>query len=311
MCWNRLLNFHIVRSTKPIQSAPPVFVGNPDYRYRRDPAHKLRVPDYPDPDFLLNFTQKFFFRHKDLRHLRVEQFNRYFLMAGEAQVSSTSEDTVVEEDFAQEVSHRNHDPWAENVQVGTHFLASQKHVPGCRRRQTNRMGVSRLPMIEPIGQTRENFYEQKLVLALPWYCVGPPEDGVWTFFAEPPTDEELRGGHLEPVTLRLGNVSFEHFCSNLEKVFCNPHLDAVCACCALDMESSMCASCRRGGLSKLLKRIFIWLFSFLIFGANSGTRHLGIDVNIYPGLCGRRALFTQVRLISSVCFSAYTGRCFR
>ena len=262
MAWNRLMNFHVVRSTKPVQYIPACFVGNPDYRIQRDPGHKLRVRDYPDPDYLLSYTQKYFFRRKDLRHLRIEQFNRYCLMAGEA-LASTVEDTITDEDaFATEFTHRNYDPWMETVQVGAHFLATQKHVPGCRRRQTTRMGVSRGPTIEPVGQSRENFYESKLVFALPWYCDAPPENGVWTFVADLPSDEELRGGHLEPVTLRVGDVSFEHLCSNLEKAFCCPRLDAICARCFLDVESSTCASCSRGG--HFGSRVVFWFVSQLL-----------------------------------------------
>ena len=39
-------------------------------------TNKAKFPDYPQPEYLLSYTQKYFFRHPSLRHLRVEQFNR-------------------------------------------------------------------------------------------------------------------------------------------------------------------------------------------------------------------------------------------
>ena len=44
----------------------------------REISHLEKCPDYPDPQFYLRHTGKYFFRHPELRHLRVEQFNRYY-----------------------------------------------------------------------------------------------------------------------------------------------------------------------------------------------------------------------------------------
>ena len=73
MVFNRILNFHVVRSTRPCQYTPACFIGRREYRNLRDPGHVQRVPDYPDPKYYLNYTQKYFFRNPALRHLRVEQ----------------------------------------------------------------------------------------------------------------------------------------------------------------------------------------------------------------------------------------------
>ena len=73
MAFNRILNFHVVRSTRPCQYTPACFIGRREYRNLRDPGHVQRVPDYPDPKYYLNYTQKYFFRNPALRHLRVEQ----------------------------------------------------------------------------------------------------------------------------------------------------------------------------------------------------------------------------------------------
>ena len=61
------------------------------------------------------------------------------------------------------------------VRLGTHFLAITKYVPGCKRRAQTRLGCTRVPSIEPMGASREDFYECKLVLGLPWYCSEKPQ----------------------------------------------------------------------------------------------------------------------------------------
>ena len=79
------------------------------------------------------------------------------------------EDTICEnEDDGNppDVMHRNYDRFMEDTGPGVHFLSATKHVPGCRRRVQTRLGISRLPFIEPIGNTREDFYEAKLVQSL-------------------------------------------------------------------------------------------------------------------------------------------------
>ena len=225
MCFNRLLNFHPVRPTRPCQYTPGNFIGNAAYRNARDPGHIERVPDYPDPQYFLSYTQKYFFRHSSLRHLRVEQFTRYLAMAGERGPSLCDVDDTVEVDddaAAVETSHRNYDAFMESTPEGTHFLASCKHVPGCRRRRQSCLGVSRLPFAEPIGHSRENFFEYKLTLNLAWFCPTLPEvvrrdEGSscteYTFQWDPPAD--LGGQQLESVVLKLGHhdVSFSDRCA--------------------------------------------------------------------------------------------------
>ena len=100
-----------------------------------------------------NSRQKYFFRNAALRHLRVEQFNRYCYMAGEGdtQAAGTMEDTIPsdEEPAPPDLSHRNYDEVMEETPPGAHFLASFSHVPGCKRRVQTRLGCSRVPFIEP------------------------------------------------------------------------------------------------------------------------------------------------------------------
>ena len=203
--------------------------------------------------YYLNFTQKYFFRHTSLRHLRVEQFNRYLYMAGEndSAMNYTAEDTVndVDEDAPPvDIYHRNYDEFMETIRPGAHFLSNAQHVPGCKRRVPARLGVSRVPFIEPIGASREAFYESKLALGLAWYCDEKPSvaqdpDGKavtqWTFKYDPP------GAQLESITMKLGldSVSFEVVCNRLERRFCDAELNLVCKCCTEELRDSVCRSC--------------------------------------------------------------------
>ena len=123
-----------------------------------------------------------FFRSAKLRHLRVEQVNRYFTPTTEEKEAPTLEDTMEEEDddcIEPEAHHRHYDAEAEAIPAGTTFPSTAKHVEGARRRQQARLGVSRTPFIEPIGASREGFYEARLLTVLPWYCEEKPsEEGV-------------------------------------------------------------------------------------------------------------------------------------
>ena len=47
-------------------------------RTQREEEHKANNPNYVDPEYYLNATQKYFFRHESLQHLRLEQYSRYF-----------------------------------------------------------------------------------------------------------------------------------------------------------------------------------------------------------------------------------------
>ena len=148
--------------------------------------------------------------------------------------------------------HKSYDEWAEGVAEGTRFSGSVKHVEGARRRHQSRLAVSRTATIEPIGATRESFYQNRLLLGLSWYCDAPPtrrlgEGGRilvdWTLLWTPPS--ELHG-RLQPIELVLGGdeaVSFETTCEEYEREFCRPQYDLVCACCALEATEKRCKAC--------------------------------------------------------------------
>ena len=262
MAFNRLLAFHVVRSTRPCVFVPACFLGKKEYRNQREPAHLQKCPEYPDPQYYLNYTQKYFFRHPSLRQLRPEAFTRYIGVCGDnvkgATASMTEEDTILDEDDEAppvDTAHRNYDELMEGTRPGTHFASTAKHVPGGRRRTQQRLGVSRTPFIEPIGGTREDFYEAKLVLGLAWYCPEMPKvvknaDGhnvtEWTFRCDPPTGVALGGAELDPIILQLGreSLSFEVLCNTLERRFCDADMNCICNCCAEELPDSVCDSCR-------------------------------------------------------------------
>ena len=75
MAHNRLLGYRVVRSTIPTQYVFPQFTVALKACIPRAGEH-LRVTAYPDPKFYMNDVQQYFFRHKNLRHLRTHQFFR-------------------------------------------------------------------------------------------------------------------------------------------------------------------------------------------------------------------------------------------
>ena len=264
--WNRLLNFHMVRSTKAVVYTPANFVQSPCDSALRSAEHLLHNPGFPDPLYYLNFLGKYFFRNTRLRHLRIEQFNRYCMLVdatSAATANLTSENTVDDEDPVDgyrvvDANHRNYDRFLEGVAAGTRFPATMQGVPGARRRHDARLGVSRMPLLEMCGAGRENYYQQRLLTSLAWWCPGPAlpvtvngkEALQWSFVWTPPSPEELGGAKLEPVKMKICTgqemgFSFEEYCVRLEKIFADPDLSAVCACCAgWAASSGKCESCR-------------------------------------------------------------------
>ena len=156
---NRLLNYRVVRSTRPVVWVPCSFAPPREKSTPRSPAHIERLPDYAHPHFYLSATQAYFFRHESLRGLRIAQFNRYFLSVRDhaRDDEETLENVADDEDDAvqAETWHRHFDSAAEEVAPGTAF-ASACRVEGVRRRKSARLAVSRLPFIEPIGKSRED-----------------------------------------------------------------------------------------------------------------------------------------------------------
>ena len=205
-----------------------------------------------DPHFYLNKTSLYFFRAGALRHLRLEQYNRYYAATDEGGAASTLEDTCCDQGILSQPDHKNYDEWSESVPEGTRIASSMKSAEGVRRRHQSRLAVNRSPTLEPIAGTRERFYEQRLLLGLSWYCSSPPTSSLavdgkvnvtWTF-TWTPLDELAT--QLLPQELVLGPdvaVSFETVCADLEKEFTRRKHDLVCTCCALEEPEQKCKSC--------------------------------------------------------------------
>ena len=63
MCHNRMLGFHVVRSTVPTLYLWPQFTVANKFRIERNPEHKQRAASYLDPQYYCNQMQYYFFRH--------------------------------------------------------------------------------------------------------------------------------------------------------------------------------------------------------------------------------------------------------
>ena len=241
MAHNRLMGFHMVRSTRPVQFTHAKFVPSKEFRTPRESS------ELAEDTYFMNNTQKYFFRSRELRHMRIEQFQRYFLIAGdasEARTALTLENTAEDEDdvVERQTHHRHYDSFAESVLPGNLFQSERKQVGGARRRQDARFGVSRVPFIEPLGDKRENSYEARLLLGLPWYCVEKASEEDWLLRWEPPEDVACL---LEGTELRISPGvanSFEQICADLEKEICRPQHSLVCACCTEEM-GNVCPAC--------------------------------------------------------------------
>jgi hypothetical protein len=184
-----------------------------------------------------------------LRHLRVEQVNRYFAYAGTGDNEGGEEYLWgdANDNIAPQIDHRHYDEYAQELDIGTLMASNAAGVPGLRRRKSARLGISRVPFHEPIGSRREAFYEQKLLLGLAWYCSEAPltnDDGsqCWRFVWKPPDDT---GALLQPLCLVMGQdpVSFEHTCAQIESEFCSSEHDLVCECCSTRL-GEVCSHCR-------------------------------------------------------------------
>ena len=129
------------------------------------PSHQQKYPEYPDKTYYMSAIGKYLFRHEELRHLRVEQVNRYFAYAGTGDNEGGEEYLWgdANDNIAPQVDHRHYDEYAQELDIGKLMASNAGGVPGLRRRKSARLGISRVPFHEPIGSRREAFYEQKLL----------------------------------------------------------------------------------------------------------------------------------------------------
>jgi len=218
------------------------FIQPKEYTRLRDEKHKSKFPDYPHPKLILSKTQQYFFRHDSLKHLRLEQIVRYFSTAGWIRRGEQTDENTMEhdnEDVQGDSHHRHYDSFAEKTHPGTKFHSRCVDCDVYQRRHQARLGVCRVPYLEPLANQREDYWQQKLLLALPWYCKEPPKniDGGldWIFIWDSPLP------NLKPRALNIGpnhDVSFEDESKKTEHDICSiPGI--ICECCLGDR----CESC--------------------------------------------------------------------
>ena len=257
--FNRLLGYHVVRNTKPVISLSPSFVRDTEYSAARSQAHLARYPLFPDPLFHLGLLGKYYFRSQSLLHLRIEQFNRYLhLDTRDAELTGASCVGHDEVDDAEdtrfvETDHRHFDAFMEGEPPGKTYRARGSGVPSAKRRMHARLGVTRTWNMEPIGKTREVFYEQRLVQGLAWFADSAPELVVtggkqavrWVLKWAQPASLTKYG--IDSIALQISSngssFSYEERCHHYENVFSSSALKLVCRCCEGELGHGACDAC--------------------------------------------------------------------
>lgn len=180
------MNYHCVRSTKPVTYLPSEFVRDTAYSSLRSEAHlkKFSYPlEFPDPLFHLSLFGTYLFRNASLLHLRIEQFNRYLFVSSDrvdndayrgCGIEPEEDDVEDSSDRFVETDHRHYDAFMEGQPPGKTYASRWKGVDAAKRRSHSRLGVAKTQHLEPIGRTRERFYQQRLILCLPWYSETAP-----------------------------------------------------------------------------------------------------------------------------------------
>ena len=252
-CFNRLLGYHPVRSTRPVIFFSSMFIRDNEHSNKRTDYHLAKSPEYPNPVFYLGHLQQYFFRADALLHLRVEQFVRYLLVS-DTHVSSADKtaggciaddfyedgDDADEEERFVEVDHRHFDHFMEQEPPGKRYPARMRGAFSAKRREHSKLAVSRYANPEPKGTTREAYYQLRLLLSLAWYADSVPEVDVaaggvqsvrWTLkWARPPT---LARRALPDITFHISSTgssfSYEERAHHFETLFSSSEF--VCKCC--------------------------------------------------------------------------------
>jgi len=148
----------------------------------------------------------------------------------------TDENTMEHDDEAVQCDahHRHFDVFSEKTCPGHKFISRAVDCDVYQRRRQARLGVCRTQFLEPLANKREDYWEQRLILGLPWYCDESPKvvDGEleWVF----KWDSPVRG--LIPRELNIGpkcSVCFEEEAFKTERDICSvPGI--ICECCLGD-----------------------------------------------------------------------------
>ena len=284
ICQSRLLGFHVVRSTRPVTMVFTHFIQPKEFSKPRDDRHKTRYPDYPHPDLILSKTQQYFFRNNSLKHLRIEQIVRYYSTVGWMRRGEQTEENTMEhddEDVQCQAHHRHHDEFSERTRPGQKFLSRAADCDVYQRRKQARLGVCITPFLEPLGKKREDYYEQRLLLGLPWYLDESPKivDGElqWTFKWNSPVPGFV------PRALEIGSKCspcFEEEAKTTEDDICSiPGI--ICECCLGNL-GDKCENCLHATSFHKCRRTpgkILWSKGTIFGGMLDYQRAAGFDVN--------------------------------
>ena len=247
---------------------PSEFVRDKAYSSVRSEGHlkKYSYPlEFPDPLFHLSLLGTYFFRNASLLHLRIEQFNRYLLVSDRIDndayrgcgIEPEEDDVEDSSDRFVETNHRHYDAFMEGQPPGKTYASRWKGVDTAKRRAHSRLGVARTQHLEPIGHTRERFYQQRLVLGLPWFADTAPQlvetacgrQVAWVLKWKRPTT--LAAYDLPDICLEISSAgsvgssfSYEERCHHYENVFSSSTLNITCWCCDGEIGQGPCDACR-------------------------------------------------------------------
>ena len=158
----------------------PQFTVDANARAERSPDH-LNNKKSPDAQYYLNEVQQYMFRNDQLRHLKPTQLFRYNYHHTDGSTTKPTkvpadENTLHEADegaIEDDACHRNYDLLSSRVGVGevvTCATGLRVQVPMAKRRHNRDFCAVRSSFLEPCGQDGDAFYEQRLLLGLPWHC---------------------------------------------------------------------------------------------------------------------------------------------
>ena len=121
-------------------------------------------------------------------------------------------------------------------------------VQKAKRRHNRDFCVARSSFLEPCGKDKDAFYEQKLLLGLPWHCHRKPLTGQkhannaarWFFETSAPnTPERLRRFSMTGRNLDASST-FEEMCVAFEQAYAQDPTGLLCECC----QEAGCESCK-------------------------------------------------------------------
>ena len=183
--------------------------------------------------------EKYMLRPSKLRHLRIEQFMRYFKI-DHAHQSSTSAEAAVHHRHCVSKDHHlhpQHDEWSSALACGSQVEYDKGSLLATRRSNAQ-LGCMRCLYVEPTSALwrgtqrvqRDVYYEIRLYRALPWFqlndqiqCMLPLTAGVL----------EGQSRHNTTLLLRdtgdslLGALNYELKCERIENLMVN----TLCECC--------------------------------------------------------------------------------